>query len=103
MRGRRRHLFVLLFVLGLLAVSALVIINQPTRLGLDLKGGVQLVYQGEPTGQVKSVSGEDIDRSIEIIRQRIDTLGVSRAGSAAPRHHRDLGQPPRHHQRPAGD
>ncbi len=77
MRGRRRHLFVLLLVLGLLAVSALVIINQPTRLGLDLKGGVQLVYQGEPTGQVKSVSGEDIDRSIEIIRQRIDTLGVS--------------------------
>ena len=77
MLGRRRHLFVLLFVLGLLVVSALVIVNQPTRLGLDLKGGVQLVYQGEPTGQVKSVSGEDIDRSIEIIRQRIDTLGVS--------------------------
>jgi SecD/SecF fusion protein len=77
MRGRRRHLFVLLLVLGLLVVSALVIINQPTRLGLDLKGGVQLVYQGEPTGQVKTVSGEDIDRSIEIIRERIDTLGVS--------------------------
>ena len=77
MRGRRRHLFVLLLVLGLLVVSALVIINQPTRLGLDLKGGVQLVYQGEPTGQVKSVSGEDVDRSIEIIRERIDTLGVS--------------------------
>ncbi len=77
MRGRRRHLFVLLLVLGLLIVSALVIINQPTRLGLDLKGGVQLVYQGEPTGQVKTVSGEDIDRSIEIIRERIDTLGVS--------------------------
>ncbi|HVC06522.1 MAG TPA: protein translocase subunit SecD [Solirubrobacterales bacterium] len=77
MLGKRRHLFVLLFVLGLLIVSALVIINKPTRLGLDLKGGVQLVYQGEPTGQVKSVSGEDIERSIEIIRQRIDTLGVS--------------------------
>jgi len=77
MRGKRRHLFVLLFVLGLLVVSALIIINQPTRLGLDLKGGVQLVYQGEPTGQVKTVTGEDINRSIEIIRQRIDTLGVS--------------------------
>ena len=36
-----------------------------------------MVYQGEPTGQVKTVSGEDIDRSIEIIRERIDTLGVS--------------------------
>ena len=77
MRGKRRHLFVLLFVLGLIAVSALVIASKPTRLGLDLKGGVQLVYQGEPTGQVKTVSGEDIDRSIEIIRERIDKLGVS--------------------------
>ncbi|HJX32602.1 MAG TPA: protein translocase subunit SecD, partial [Solirubrobacterales bacterium] len=77
MRGKRRHLFVLLFVLGLIVVSALVIAGKPTRLGLDLKGGVQLVYQGEPTGQVKTVSGEDIERSIEIIRERIDKLGVS--------------------------
>ncbi len=77
MGGRRRHLFVLLFVLGLVAVSALVIVNTPTKLGLDLKGGVELVYQGEPTGQVKTVSGGDINRSIEIIRERIDKLGVS--------------------------
>jgi SecD/SecF fusion protein len=77
MGGRRRHLFVLLFVLGLIVVSALVIVNKPTKLGLDLKGGVELVYQGEPTGQVKTVSGGDINRSIEIIRQRIDKLGVS--------------------------
>ncbi len=73
----RRHLFVLLFVLGLVAVSALVIVSKPTKLGLDLKGGVELVYQGQPTGQVKTVSGEDIERSIEIIRARIDQLGVS--------------------------
>lgn len=74
---RRRNLFILLFVLALIVVSALVIANKPTRLGLDLKGGVELVYQGTPTGQVKEVSGEDIERSIEIIRQRIDKLGVS--------------------------
>jgi SecD/SecF fusion protein len=74
---RRGHIFVLLFVLCLIAVSALVIAGKPTKLGLDLKGGVELVYQGEPTGQVKTVSGEDIDRSIEIIRERIDKLGVS--------------------------
>jgi SecD/SecF fusion protein len=74
---RRRNLFVLLFVLALIVVSALVVAAKPTKLGLDLKGGVELVYQGTPTGQVKEVSGEDIERSIEIIRQRIDKLGVS--------------------------
>jgi SecD/SecF fusion protein len=77
MGSRRRHLFVLLFVLGLLIVSGIVIANKSTKLGLDLKGGLELVYQGQPTGQVKEVTGEDIDRAIEIIRERIDELGVS--------------------------
>jgi SecD/SecF fusion protein len=77
MGRRRRNLFVLLFVLGLVVVSGLVIANKPTKLGLDLKGGLELIYEGTPTGQVKEVSGEDIDRAIEIIRQRIDQLGVS--------------------------
>jgi SecD/SecF fusion protein len=77
MGRRRRNLFVLLFVVALIVASALVIANKPTRLGLDLKGGVELVYQGTPTGQVKEVSGSDIERSIEIIRERIDKLGVS--------------------------
>jgi SecD/SecF fusion protein len=74
---RRRNIFVLVFVLALIVVSALVIAGKPTRLGLDLKGGVELVYQGTPTGQVKEISGSDIERSIEIIRQRIDKLGVA--------------------------
>jgi SecD/SecF fusion protein len=77
MGSRRRYLFVLLFVLGLVGVSALVIATKSTKLGLDLKGGVELVYQGQPTGQVTEVTGEDIERSIEIIRERIDQFGVS--------------------------
>ena len=77
MGKRRRNLFVLLFVLGLVLLSGLVIASKPTRLGLDLKGGVELVYQATPTGQTKEVSGSDIDTSIDIIRERIDQLGVS--------------------------
>src|SRR5262245_65550133 len=77
MGKRRRNLFVLLFVVGLVAVSALVIATKETRLGLDLKGGIELVYQATPTGQSKEVCGGDIDTSIEIIRERIDELGVS--------------------------
>ncbi len=76
--GRRRlNAFVLIFVLGLIVVSGLVVVSKPTRLGLDLKGGVELIYQGTPTGQVTEVKGEDIERSIEIIRERIDKLGVA--------------------------
>jgi SecD/SecF fusion protein len=77
MSRRRGNIFILLFVVLLVAVSLLVIATKETKLGLDLKGGVELIYQGTPTGQVKEVSGDDIDRSIEIIRERIDRLGVS--------------------------
>jgi SecD/SecF fusion protein len=76
--GRRRlNVFVLLFVLGMIVVSGLVVASKSTKLGLDLKGGVELIYQGTPTGEAKEVSGEDIERSIEIIRERIDKLGVA--------------------------
>jgi SecD/SecF fusion protein len=76
MTSRRRNLFVILLVLGLLAASAAVIVAKPTRLGLDLKGGVELVYQGEPTPQ-SSVTPEALDRAIDIMRERVDALGVS--------------------------
>ncbi|HXV05465.1 MAG TPA: protein translocase subunit SecD [Solirubrobacterales bacterium] len=77
MGKRRRHLFVLLFVLGLIAVSALVIANKPTRLGLDLKGGIQLVLQGRPTPQQPQITGESMNRAVDIIRSGCDQLGVS--------------------------
>src|ERR687892_980205 len=77
MGGRRRNLFVLLFVIGLTVASVVLILSQPTRLGLDLKGGTSLVYEGQPTPQQPEVTPEAIDRAIEIIRQRVDTLGVS--------------------------
>ena len=54
MSDRQRHGFVLLLVAGLLAASVLVIATQTTLLGLDLKGGVQLVYQAKPTRRAPS-------------------------------------------------
>jgi SecD/SecF fusion protein len=77
MGTRRRHLFVLLFVLGLVVVSGVVIASKETKLGLDLQGGLELVYQGQPTGTTTDVSGEDIEDSISIIERRINELGVS--------------------------
>ncbi len=77
MSDRRRNLFILLAVLGLLLASAVVIAQKKTRLGLDLRGGVELVYQGKPTPQVPKVTQEALDRAIDIIRERVNGLGVS--------------------------
>jgi len=76
MTDRRRNGLILLLVAGLLVASFVVIAARPTRLGLDLKGGVELVYQGEPTPQVPTVTPEALDRSLDIIRARVDQLGV---------------------------
>jgi SecD/SecF fusion protein len=76
MTDRRRNGLILLLVAGLFAISAVVIALKPTLLGLELKGGVQLVYQGKPTAQSK-VTPEAIERSINIMRKRVDQLGVS--------------------------
>ncbi len=77
MGTRRGHIFVLLFVVALVAISAIVIAGKETKLGLDLQGGLELVYEGQPTGTTTEVSGEDIEDSISIIEQRINKLGVS--------------------------
>ncbi len=77
MTKRRRNLIVLGLVLALLAGSAWTITNKETVLGLDLRGGTELVYEGRPTAAVPEVTGEDVDRAIEIIRERVDSLGVS--------------------------
>ncbi|CAN5431066.1 protein translocase subunit SecDF [soil metagenome] len=77
MGSRRRNLFVLAFVAGLVAASLWVVSSKDTTLGLDLSGGTELIYQGRPTPQNPEVQGDDIERSIEIIRDRTDSLGVA--------------------------
>ena len=71
-----RNTLVLLIVAGLIAVSAVIIATKPTRLGLDLKGGVQLTYKARPTAEAK-VDSESLNRAIDIMRKRVDQLGVA--------------------------
>ena len=77
MSDRRRNLFVLLAVLGLIAASAAVVASKSTRLGLDLQGGVQLVYEARPTKQQPTVTPDGLDRALDIMRDRVDALGVA--------------------------
>jgi SecD/SecF fusion protein len=84
MTDRRRNAFVLAIVLGLALLSLIVIVGVPgtsvkpkkTRLGLDLKGGVELTYIAKATAQSK-VNTESLDRAIEIMEKRVNQLGVA--------------------------
>jgi SecD/SecF fusion protein len=76
MNLRRRSILFLVVVIGLIAASAVVVAIKPVTLGLDLQGGVEVVLQGKPTRDAQ-VTPEAIARSVEVIRNRVDSFGVS--------------------------
>jgi SecD/SecF fusion protein len=72
----RRHLLILLALLAALGgVAVLALFRQPT-LGLDLQGGLEVVLEARPE-RGRELTQEDLDRSVEIIRDRVDKTGVS--------------------------
>jgi SecD/SecF fusion protein len=82
MSDRRRNLFVLLIILGLIAASLAVVLpgvppKKDTKLGLDLQGGVQLIYEARPTKQQPTVTNDGLQRSLDIMRERVDQFGVA--------------------------
>lgn len=76
MSDRQRHGFILLLVAGLIAVSFVFIATKPTLLGLDLKGGVELIYKAEPTPQ-SPVNTASLQRAVQVMNNRVNQLGVS--------------------------
>jgi len=59
----------------ILAASAVLAYTLPPRLGLDLRGGTQLVFEARDAPNVKADS-EATDRALDVLRRRADALGV---------------------------
>jgi SecD/SecF fusion protein len=81
LKDRRNHLIVLGCILAaLVGVAFMAAPGSPAykkpTLGLDLQGGLEVVLKAVPPKNHKLTS-DDISRSIDIMRQRIDKLGVS--------------------------
>ncbi len=81
MTNRRSHLILVgLIALALAGVAALAIPASPAHkkvtLGLDLQGGLEVVLKAVPPENHKLTSS-DMDRSVTIMRNRIDKLGVA--------------------------
>lgn len=61
---------------AVIAVSLLLALTSPAKLGLDLKGGTQIVLEAQDTNSVKA-DAESTDRALSVLRGRVDALGVS--------------------------
>jgi SecD/SecF fusion protein len=62
--------------LAVLALSAFFALTTEPRLGLDLRGGTQIVLQTEDSPTTKA-DRTSTDRALEVLRRRVDALGVS--------------------------
>ncbi len=81
MRERRSQLITLAAVLAaLMAVLAIIVPGSPVHkkpiLGLDLQGGLEVVLEARPL-KGEQLTEADLNRSADIIRERIDKFGVS--------------------------
>ena len=81
MANRRSHLILIgVILLALAGVAALAVPGSPVHkkvtLGLDLQGGLEVVLKAVPPKN-HQLTSDDMDRSVSIMRSRIDKLGVS--------------------------
>ena len=63
-------------------------VHKKPTLGLDLQGGLEVVLKAVPP-KGKQLTSSDVDRSVGIMRNRIDKLGVERAGDPQAGHEPD--------------
>ena len=65
-----------LIVLAVLAAAGVLIATRPARLGLDLRGGTQIVLEAQDTPE-QQADDDTLVRTLEVLRRRVDQLGVS--------------------------
>ncbi|AZM58686.1 protein translocase subunit SecD [Streptomyces sp. WAC 01420] len=73
---KRPARFRALFALAVIVASVIIAVTVPVRLGLDLRGGTQIVLETRSTETVEA-DGEATDRTLEVLRGRVDALGVA--------------------------
>src|SRR6266516_4226932 len=72
-----RHLgWRLLAVIALLGAASALVLARPARLGLALRGGTQIVLEARDS-QRQKVDADTVDRTLEVLRRRVDQLGVT--------------------------
>jgi SecD/SecF fusion protein len=79
--SRRSNLFLVgLILVALVGVALLAVPGSPfhrgVKKGLDLQGGLEVVLKAQPP-KGHTLTADDLDRSVQIMRQRVDKLGVA--------------------------
>ena len=77
MTDRAKNHLILLAMLVLLGLTGVVAVVRSPVLGLDLRGGLEVVLKAVPNDPKNPPTQDQINQAISIIRSRVDKLGVS--------------------------
>ncbi len=75
--GKQRSMLVV--IVGLAIAAIFTIVQLPTQLGLDLRGGSQLTLQVLPNEKITTISERELEAVQRVIENRVNGLGVSEA------------------------
>jgi SecD/SecF fusion protein len=65
-----------LAVLAVISAAVALVFSRPVRLGLDLRGGTQIVLEAQAT-ETQQIDADTVARTLEVLRRRVDQLGVA--------------------------
>jgi len=76
MRNKKVHITIIAIFIAIISISLYYILKEPINLGLDLKGGTQIILKPTERGG-EEVTTQSLDKAMLIIMDRIDKLGIS--------------------------
>ncbi|CQR46949.1 Protein translocase subunit SecD [Paraliobacillus sp. PM-2] len=76
-RGRIIAFFLIVLALAGTIGTTITGITEDMKLGLDLQGGVEILYEVEALDESQEINTEVLEATVQSLRQRVDVLGVS--------------------------
>ncbi len=73
----QKQRLILIFVTLLTIAALFVVARFPTRLGLDLQGGAQLLIQVKPSEEITQIGPQELEAVKAVLENRVNGLGVS--------------------------
>ncbi|UOQ46277.1 protein translocase subunit SecDF [Halobacillus salinarum] len=81
-RGRIVAFFLVLVLLGTLIASTTTNITKNIKLGLDLQGGFEILYDVKPLHEGQEINQQVMEATVESLNQRVNALGISETNIA---------------------
>ncbi|WP_077621392.1 protein translocase subunit SecDF [Sediminibacillus massiliensis] len=76
-RGRIVAFFLIVLIFAGTIGTTITGITKDIKLGLDLQGGFEVLYEVEPLDEDDEITTEDLEATTQALRERVDVLGVN--------------------------